>query len=593
MFKITVYRKVSFSRNLLILLFLAGLVLVGAKIVLAHQKIATYEEAIKLYKAGDMIAAEAKFRQAKYNFAVTDHNDDINRKLAVLSPIRKMIEEIDQLAGKAKKADKLADLVEQYNKYQKHRKMWLAGTAVQKDMFTEMIKKTKMEGDFKSYFVAFENSLIQDLKGGDPDSSREEKINDSLYLIPARYFGGEQEKESTIFTAFIDYYTSTLNSMKGDGVVAPIAIEGARQLDMLDKFAFDPKSIIDYLDAYFLEQLKSSMEKEDVNLFATQAVSIQKLEDDTAAGLTVISYIDSKKAEIMAKAQGLLAKNKYEEAISIYQAIQPLEDTTALVASAELEWDKYEPIRVLKRNNPTIEFTHFVNGRNKFGVDSFVAAISSTGTLYFGTLQGQEPMKTQQTSLPTSTTINEMKFENQLSTMDNPVVLIDAKSTDRKHHYLAYEIIGGTTLENILNLDADGFTIEAPGRILVDNDDRQGAGELAYYSASSYNSSYSFDKIKKDYVEIYSDEIESYYGQKVGFTETIVANVPGGVIAEIASKYNYETYKYEYKYVLLKGNSSLQVNNSYAIIGTVTGTENITYKNETMSVPVVQVEQAQ
>ena len=67
MFKFTVYRKVSLSRNFFLLILIGCLVAVSGKMVLAHEKIATYEEALRLFESGELVAAEKEFRAAKLN----------------------------------------------------------------------------------------------------------------------------------------------------------------------------------------------------------------------------------------------------------------------------------------------------------------------------------------------------------------------------------------------------------------------------------------------------------------------------------------------------------------------------------------------
>ena len=81
----------------------------------------------------------------------------------------------------------------------------------------------------------------------------------------------------------------------------------------------------------------------------------------------------------LAKAENLTEANKYEDAIRIYEALKPLKDTTVSIASANLAWDKFEPIRVLKRLYPGKEFPNVINAKNRWGADSVVAAITTDG----------------------------------------------------------------------------------------------------------------------------------------------------------------------------------------------------------------------
>jgi hypothetical protein len=99
MFKLTVYKKVNWSRNVSLLILIVLLVAVSGKMIMAHEKIQTYKEAVKLYESGKLVAAEEKFRAAKLNVFVTDHNKDIHLILSILTPILEVMEEIDEQAA--------------------------------------------------------------------------------------------------------------------------------------------------------------------------------------------------------------------------------------------------------------------------------------------------------------------------------------------------------------------------------------------------------------------------------------------------------------------------------------------------------------
>ncbi|MFL6558453.1 MAG: hypothetical protein ACJ8MO_20350, partial [Bacillus sp. (in: firmicutes)] len=133
MFKFTVYRKVNMSRNFFLLIFVVLLVLVSVKIIMAHEKIAAYNKAVKLFESGELVAAEEKFHAAKLNVAVTDHNTDINRMLSILSPIREIMEDLDGKAADYNEENDLDNLVETYERWQESQEKWVSGTSVQKD----------------------------------------------------------------------------------------------------------------------------------------------------------------------------------------------------------------------------------------------------------------------------------------------------------------------------------------------------------------------------------------------------------------------------------------------------------------------------
>ena len=106
------------------------------------------------------------------------------------------------------------------------------------------------------------------------------------------------------------------------------------------------------------------------------------------AASKVFGFIEETKTDFLTEAENLTNNHKFADAISIYEALTPLEDTAELITNTNLAWDKYEPIRVLQRLYTDKQFPNFVNGTNKFGADSVVAAISNDSLLYFGKISG-------------------------------------------------------------------------------------------------------------------------------------------------------------------------------------------------------------
>ena len=307
----------------------------------------------------------------------------------------------------------------------------------------------------------------------------------------------------------------------------------------------------------------------------------------------VFAYIEKSQSDLLSKANKLTASNKYEEAISIYEALKPLEDTEQLIAKANLAWDKYEPIRVLKRLYPDKEFPNFVNARNKWGADSVVAAVSKDGKIYFGRIKGEEAMTVTEGTLTGAPVINKLSFQSSYSTSDNPVIFMDAKSSERKHHYLAYEV-GTNSIKSILDVEADNLTVEVKQVLLLDNPVGQGAGELAYFEPG-INGEYQFTKIKVDYVDIKFSDIASYYGKKVRFTAYAASKTSSGAALVILSEgYNYSTGKYEKSYLILKGSENFAIYTNYTVIGVFNSYTTISNENgEQVRVPVFQVEKVE
>jgi len=590
MFKSTVYKKVNMSQNFFLLLLVILLVLVGGKIIMAHAKLAAYEEAMSLFKSGDLVAAEKKFRAAKRNLSVTDHNQDINRKLAILSPIREVMEDLDEKAAEYQKEKNLDQLVVNYERWQENMKIWVSGSRLQQEMYGEMLVLTKLDQDFKDYFSAIKISQLAKLQNNTINGDAEEKkVFTILKKLTAEYYGGDPEKTKEIQTAFHQYYLNKIKALKAENAsVAKIVAEGNRQFAMLTNFSIDVGWLKNTLDTHLLKFLNAAIDKKDYALFAEQANTIRNLSGNMKDA-KVFLFIEKAKNDLLAKAKSLTTGNKYEDAISLYEALKPLENTEQLIVNANLAWDKFEPIRVLKRLYPTKEFPSFVTAKNKWGADIVIAAISKDGGIYFGKQKGEEAMAVTEGILDGSPDVTKLDFEINFSSSNNPIISIDAKPAERKHHYLAYEVHSSSMMK-ILDVEADNLTVESKNVLLVDNPAGKGTSELAYYEQDSQGI-YRFTKIKADYVDIHVSEVTNYYGKKVRFTAYAAAKGSGGALVTLSETYNYNTSRWEKTYLLLRGQSEFTIYQNYTVIGSFIGYENMTDENgEQIRVSVFQVE---
>jgi hypothetical protein len=370
--------------------------------------------------------------------------------------------------------------------------------------------------------------------------------------------------------------------------VVDITVEGERQFGMLAKFSIDSRWLMDTLDSHLVQVLSGALAKKDYSTFAEQANTVKRLSASMGSA-KVFPFIEKSKTDLLANAKKLVASNKFADAISIYEALRPLENTDQLLTNANITWDKYEPIRVLQRLYPGKEFPHFVNAKNKWGADSVIAAISKDGGIYLGKLKGEEAMVVNEGSLQGSPTISKLTFQSNLGQSDYPVIYIEAKSSERKHRYLAYEV-RANSMGKILDIEADNLTIEAKNVLLADNPTGSGAGQLAYYEPGS-DGDYQFTKIKVDFVDISVQDIAQYYGKKVRFTAYTTVNQNGGALVTLSETYNYSTERWDKTYLLLKGQSTLMIYRDYTVIGMFTSYTNITDEyGEQIRVPVFQIE---
>ena len=84
-----------------------------------------------------------------------------------------------------------------YDRWQENNEKWVSGTAVQKDMYGEMLALTKLDKDMEGYFSEIKKTQMARLANTSGiDSKEEEEIYDYLNLIPGQYYGSGIEKNN-------------------------------------------------------------------------------------------------------------------------------------------------------------------------------------------------------------------------------------------------------------------------------------------------------------------------------------------------------------------------------------------------------------
>lgn len=588
MFKLTSYKKIMLSRNILLIVLVCCFIAVGGKVILAHEKLNTYNTAIALFNKGELIAAEKQFRLAQLNVVVSDHNQDISEKLALLSPVKERIEEVDDDAMSASKEQDLETLIIHYNDFSEYKSKIIKGDNIQSEMLIEMLEHTRIEGDFITYFEAQKTLLFAELQ--EKLNTEEEKENFlALQSIPFAFFETEEKKKEIIHSTYYTYFASRADSAFQKSTFSESITEAKRQLKQLDKFSMDGTWLQKKFDSYLVQRLKDSVESNSYSQFAKEAKEVQSLKSQLNENSESIAYIDKALASIIGEAETLVANDEFDKAIKLFESLATLKDMKTSIEDAKAAWDLHQPIRVLKRMFPEVEFVNHINGRNNWGADSYIVAVSSKNNIYFGWLNHGEEMMVS-TGEFFEDPQSDLNFASRLSIDGNPVIYFESNSSIRNKRYVAYDV-SHSGIDKILDIEADGFTIESPTTLLVDNATGYGEGELSYYEKDDYYGSFEFSSIKVDYTDIMVGEIEQYKGVKVRFSTSLAYSDYESPLVELNSSYNHETFMVEYDYLLLDlGDEYLSNGSFYTFIGTFNHYTEIMIDDTIVKVPVFMVE---
>lgn len=536
-------------RNIMIILCIFMLILIGDKALGIHSKIQDVREADRLYTAGELIAAENRYRLAADNTAIHYKEEEIAARLAELAPITEIRSSLHRISLTL--ADQLtvkdfAGYMESYASLLSLKSKYMTPGGSYEVYYRQLSADSGLSDKMTAGFRQFKDEFLAGLAAGTPKGADSGSASDSadslkwsLLQIPADYYGGEAAKEELLAARFEAHDTARLKALAAAGSFGPMLDSALSLEEAYRSHSYTAPWIKKQVQASALLMLNKDLDGEYTTAFAGHAAAYRSYA--ASAGIRsskVLKLIDTSIARLLREGQRHVRGGRYAEALKLYAELAPVQDTSAETAAATLAWNTAEPVRLLPGGEVQGSYALTVSVTGRYGAKVAVAGIDSGGKLVYAALSEDGTVSTQTGEVvPEAAGLSSLTFDEPLSAYSGvPVVVATGSRADGRLAFTGYALRPeGITL--LLSFNGSGYELMAEdGSIRVaDTDLADGAdGRTAIFR--QVNGSYEFAELYQEaitYIPIDAAQLELHLNEKVMFSCEIIIDSAGRTIARV------------------------------------------------------------
>jgi hypothetical protein len=330
----------------------------------------------------------------------------------------------------------------------------------------------------------------------------------------------------------------------GGQSLAALLAEGIRLSKLYEQYGLKSPWLLQQVDRSVQQRLAASLGKNDLEAFLRSAKLYEETKGWPSSGSAAAQYIRENYGKQLAAADRLVSERQFAAAIALYEKLAAYRDTRVKIRDAELAWTAAQPDQLLLRAMPGTTFTNVIAGSSQFGAVAYAAGItggaaagdaggrsgSGGGSAIVNSVQGgssgspdagsrgendsggstggkngaklvlvrllaDRTIDMKEADLGTDVTVKELRTVPSLGSQGTPALLVQASSPTRLSRYIAFDSLQ-SGLRKLLDFEADGYRLDRPGVLLVENDNGKGAGHQSYYEYR--NGQYGFSKVKAD-----------------------------------------------------------------------------------------------
>ncbi|MEJ8545182.1 SH3 domain-containing protein [Brevibacillus borstelensis] len=480
------YRKSLWVRNALLVLFIIAAVGVVWKIGFSLYKISLYEKARGYYEENNLLLAEETFSKANAITSIRYGDEAWSRSLSGLTAIRL---ELESLAHQAEAAIKERDderMLAIYDGYHALTSKYVKQQEPQNASFFKAISdRLSLAASIDDYFLqakelakgALENNLAQ-------KRYRDEPFIASLAAIPDEYYGGTDKKKRELTRLFRSYDEAKFEDLTAAGSFAEVTASAANSLRAYKQASIQADWLAALLERYAEEEIRSAIRQDDLAAFVAMAKAYREIRDVLPSRSGALDQIDRHISSKLRQAERYVDARQYEKAIELYRELNPLEDTSSLIAEAESRWLDNEPVRLLKEKYPDKAYRFAMSGERLWG--SQVYAVGLT--------EGDDPQLQLAAKMPDGNVLyleksvgsgiapSKLSLSEALGEKEAPLIFLEAEGKERAYLYMGFVVdLSGSALSKIFEIEGEGFAVESPELIIVDNPTGEGKGEIAFF----------------------------------------------------------------------------------------------------------------
>lgn len=547
----TIIRAVTL-RNIMIILCILMLLPLGQKALGIKNKLKDVQEGGKLYAAGELIAAENRYRQAAANHAISYKEEEINARLAELAPITSIRSSLSRLSLTL--ADQLtvkdfSGMMESYASLLSLKSKYMTPGGPYEAYYRQLSADSGVSDKMTAGFRLFKDEYLAGLAAGSSKSADSGTGSDStdslkwsLLQIPADYYGGTAAKDKLLAASFKAHDTARLKALAAAGSFGPM-LESALSMEE----AYKNHS---YTAPWLSKQVKESaslilnkdLDGSNITAFAGHAVAYRSYA--ASAGITsskVLKLIDNSIARLLREGTRHVRGGQYADAIRLYAELAPVQDTSGETAAATLAWNLAEPLRLLPGGEVQGSYSLTASVTDKYGAKVAVAGVDAGSKLVYAEMSGDGTVSTRTGEvIPGSGMLSALSFDEALSAYSEvPVVVANGGEADGRSTFTGYAIRPeGISL--LFSFTGSSYELMAEdGFIRVMNTDLADGVESRTAIFRQVNGAYEFSELYQEftYTPIDATQLELFPYEKVILSCDISIDAAGRAVARSNGRY--------------------------------------------------------
>ncbi|NQX47508.1 hypothetical protein HQN87_19420 [Paenibacillus tritici] len=543
-------------RNIMIILCIFMLVLLGQKALGIRDKIQDIQEAGRLYAAGELIAAENRYRLAAANTAISYKEEEVAARLAELAPITDIRSSLSRLSLTLEDQLTVKDFTGYMESYAAllslKGKYMIAGGPYEvyyRQLSAESGLSDKMTAGFRQFKEQFLAGLAAGPQTGTSagtgsgNSDNTDSFKWRLLQIPDGYYGGEAAKEELLAAEFKAHDTARLQALAAAGSFGPMLDSALSMEEAYRSHSYTAPWIRKQVQESAALILNKDLDGDYTAAFAGHALSYRSYA--ASAGITsskVLKLIDNGITRLLRAGARQVRSGQYAEAIRLYTGLAPVQDTSGAIAAATLAWNTAEPVRLLPGGEVPGSYSLTASVTGRYGAQIAVAGVDSGSRLVYAEMSGDGTVSTRTGDvIPDAAALSSLAFDEALSAYSEvPVVVATGSPANERSTFTAYTIRPeGIAL--LFSFTGSGYELMAEdGSIRVMNTDLTDGAADRTAIFRQVNGVYEFLEIYQEftYTTIDASQLELHPYEKVTLScEEMYIDSAGRTVARSNGRY--------------------------------------------------------